>query len=133
MKNFKKLFKSERAIQDYIVTDGIAENSNEMKFVRTLEDAEEVSVYAKLPKTFQIPTPVGNYSPDWAIAFKDGYGIKHIYFVAETKGSMGSLELRGIEKAKTECADVLFNKLQLGEGVRYGIVTSYQELLDILK
>ncbi len=131
--DFKKLFKSERAIQDYIVTDGIAENSNEMKFVRTLEDAEEVSVYAKLPRTFQIPTPVGNYSPDWAIAFKDGFGIKHIYFVAETKGSMGSLELRGIEKAKTDCADVLFNKLQLGEGVRYGVVNSYQTLLDILK
>ena len=56
-------------------------------------------VYAKLPKGFHIPTPVGNYSPDWAIAFKEGT-VKHVYFVAETKGSMSSLDLREIEKGK---------------------------------
>ena len=49
--------------------------------------AEEVCVYAKLPKGFSIPTPVGNYSPDWAIAFNKGT-VKHIFFIAETKGTM---------------------------------------------
>lgn len=76
-----------------------AEKSIERKFAEDLDATEEVCVYAKLPRTFQIPTPVGNYSPDWAIAFYEGK-VKHIFFVAETKGTMESLELRPIEQAK---------------------------------
>ena len=76
-----------------------AEKSIERKFAEDLDAAEEVCVYAKLPRTFQIPTPVGNYSPDWAIAFYEGK-VKHIFFVAETKGTMESLELRPIEQAR---------------------------------
>ena len=71
---------------------------------KNLDGATEVCVYAKLPRTFQIPTPVGNYAPDWAIAFNKGT-VKHIFFIAETKGSMGTMELRGVEKAKIECAE----------------------------
>ena len=67
-------------------------------------------VYAKLPRGFLIPTPVGNYNPDWAIAFKEGT-VKHIYFVAETKGSMSSMELREIEKTKIECARKFFDEM----------------------
>lgn len=55
--------------------------------------AKEVCVFAKLPKGFYISTPMGNYTPDWAIAFHDGM-VKHIYFIAETKGSLESLQLR---------------------------------------
>lgn len=84
---------------DYIFVDGNSANSVERKFVDSLEVADEVMVYAKLPKGFHIPTPVGNYSPDWAIAFEEGK-VKHIYFIAETKGSMSSLELREIEKTR---------------------------------
>lgn len=74
--------------------------SIERKFAEDLDAADEVCVYAKLPRTFQIPTPVGNYSPDWAIAFYEGT-VKHIFFIAETKGTMESLELRPIEQAKS--------------------------------
>ena len=80
-------------------TDGTAEQSVERRFVKDLDSAAEVCVYAKLPKGFSIPTPVGNYSPDWAIAFHDGT-VKHIFFIAETKGTMDSLDIRPIEKAK---------------------------------
>ena len=66
-------------------------------------------IYAKLPKGFYIPTPVGHYSPDWAIVFHEGK-VKHIYFVAETKGTMESLNLRPIEKAKIDCAKKLFSR-----------------------
>ena len=69
------------------------------KFAEDLDNADEVVVYAKLPKGFYIPTPVGNYSPDWAIAFKEG-SVKHVYFIAETKGSLDNLELRKVETAK---------------------------------
>ena len=129
--DFNKAFKANKHIQDYVVTDGSAEKSVERKFAEELDKAEEVCVYAKLPRTFQIPTPVGNYAPDWAIAFNEGT-VKHIYFIAETKGTMESLELRPIERAKIQCAHKLFNELSTNE-VRYREVTSYQDLLNVMR
>ena len=79
------MFLAKKAVQDYVFTDGTADKSIERKFAEDLDAADEVCVYAKLPRAFQIPTPVGNYSPDWAIAFYEGT-VKHIFFVAETKG-----------------------------------------------
>ena len=130
--DFNKAFRAKKAIQDYVFTDGTAENSVERRFAEDLDSAEEVCVYAKLPKTFKIPTPVGNYSPDWAIAFNDGFGIKHIYFIAETKGSLESLDIRPIEKAHIRCAKKLFNELSTSK-VRYHEVTSYEDLLNVMK
>lgn len=130
--DYEKAYRAEKAVQDYVVTDGVGEESVERKFAKALDNAGEVCVYAKLPRSFHIPTPVGNYAPDWAIAFNEGC-VKHIYFVAETKGSMESMELRGIEKAKTDCARKLFNELQLADNVRYEVVNDYQNLLDIMK
>ena len=111
-------------------TDGSADKSKERVFAEDLEAAGEVCVYAKLPKGFHIPTPVGNYSPDWAIAFYEGT-VKHIYFIAETKGTMESLNLRPIEQAKISCAKKLFNEISTND-VRYHDVDSYQSLLDIM-
>ena len=126
-----RAFKAEKHIQDYVFTDGLAENSVERRFAEKLEHAADVVVYAKLPRGFYIPTPVGKYSPDWAIAFKKG-SVKHIYFVAETKGSMSEMDLRPIEKAKIDCATVLFNKLKCAEDVRYHLVTTYDDLLNAM-
>ena len=125
-----KAFRVQKHIQDYVFTDGMAEKSIERKFAESLEGADEVCVYAKLPKGFSIPTPVGNYSPDWAIAFNEGT-VKHIFFVAETKGTMESLELRPIEKAKISCARKLFNKIST-DNVVYHDVDSYQNLLNVM-
>ena len=123
-----KAYRAQKAIQDYVFTDGSAEKSVERKFAESLDGAEEVFIYAKLPKGFYIPTPVGHYSPDWAIVFHEGK-VKHIYFVAETKGTMESLNLRPIEKAKIDCAKKLFSRLSNGL-VTYDHVDSYQELLN---
>lgn len=128
--SFDKAFLAKKAIQDYVFTDGSAEKSIERKFAEDLDAAEEVCVYAKLPRTFQIPTPVGNYSPDWAIAFYEGT-VKHIFFVAETKGTMETLELRPIEQAKISCAKKLFNEMSTSHVV-YHDVDSYQSLLNIM-
>lgn len=128
--SFDKAFLAKKAIQDYVFTDGSAEKSIERKFAEDLDAAEEVCVYAKLPRTFQIPTPVGNYSPDWAIAFYEGT-VKHIFFVAETKGTMESLNLRPIEQAKISCAKKLFNEMSTSN-VRYHDVDSYQSLLNVM-
>lgn len=126
-----KAFKAKKSILDYVFTDGIAEKSIERKFVENLDISDEVAVYAKLPKGFHIPTPVGNYSPDWAIAFVQGK-VKHIYFIAETKGSMSSMELREIEKNKIACAEKLFAQLSTKE-VKYGKIDSYDQLINLVK
>jgi type III restriction enzyme len=128
--DYKKAFKANKHIKDYVFTDGTADRSVERVFAEDLDNANEVCVYAKLPKSFYIPTPVGNYSPDWAIAFNDG-AVKHIYFVAETKGSMDSMQLRKIENVKIECANILFNKMSNSK-IKYEKVDSYSELLKIL-
>jgi len=119
-----------RHIYDYVITDSKIERT----FVKELDTSAEVVVYAKLPKGFFIPTPVGNYNPDWAISFKEGT-IKHIYFVAETKGSISSMELREIEKTKIECARKFFDKLNqkaYNGNVKYDVVNSYGKLMDIV-
>lgn len=126
---FKNAFKAAKHIRDYVFTDGLnKERSKERKFAEELDNAEEVCVYAKLPRSFYIPTPVGNYSPDWAIAFYEG-SVKYIYFVAETKGSLDTLQLRPIEEAKIKCAKKLFNKMSTSK-VRYEYVTNYTDLLN---
>ncbi|MFP3154803.1 DEAD/DEAH box helicase family protein [Lachnospiraceae bacterium ZAX-1] len=131
---YAKAFKAKHAIQDYVFTDGSASNSIERHFAADLDVADEVVVYAKLPRGprgFYIPTPVGNYSPDWAISFKKG-AVKHIFFIAETKGTMDSLELRPIEQAKISCAKKLFNEIST-TGVKYHDVDSYQSLLTVME
>jgi type III restriction enzyme len=117
-------------IYDYAITD----SNIERNFVKELDTSAEVVVYAKLPRGFLIPTPVGDYNPDWAISFKEG-SVKHIYFVAETKGSMSSMVLREIEKTKIECARKFFDKINLQiseEKVKYDVVDSYSKLMDVV-
>ena len=129
--DFRKAYSARKCIQDYVFTDGTAERSVERRFAEDLDNADEVVVYAKLPKGFYIPTPVGNYSPDWAIAFKEGT-VKHVYFIAETKGSMSSLQLRKIEEAKIDCASKLFASMS-DKDIVYGKVDSFATLLGILR
>ncbi|MFC7336009.1 type III restriction-modification system endonuclease [Haloferula chungangensis] len=123
---FSKAFKANNHIYDYVFTDSNIERA----FAENLDTSAEVTVYAKLPRGFSIPTPVGDYNPDWAIAFEDGR-VKHIYFIAETKGSMSSLELREIEKARIQCAKKFFAKISTDQ-VKYDMVDSYGKLMDIV-
>jgi type III restriction enzyme len=119
--------KLQRHIYDYVFTDSTIERA----FVKELDTSEEVVVYAKLPNGFSIPTPVGPYNPDWAITFKEGM-VKHIYFIAETKGSMSSMDLRKIEECKIECAKKFFAKIT-SEQVKYDVVDSYGKLMELVK
>lgn len=125
--NFDNAVKVERHITPWVVVD----SDTEKQFARDLDkDEGDVCVYAKLPRTFKIPTPVGDYSPDWAIAFYEGK-VKYIYFIAETKGSMESMQLKKIEDAKIQCAKKLFSKLN-GGMVHYDVADTYQHLMDIM-
>ncbi|WP_232718527.1 type III restriction-modification system endonuclease [Gordonia metallireducens] len=121
--------KLRKHIYDYVVTD----SNIERDFVNEIDTSNEVAVYAKLPRGFFIPTPVGDYNPDWAIAFTEG-SVKHVYFVAETKGSLSSLQLKGIENAKIECARRFFKSLNEKNGgdVTYDVVTDYTELMRLV-
>lgn len=117
-----------RHIYDYLVSASKAAR----KFAERLESSTEVIVYSKLPSGFKIPTPGGNYNPDWAIAFTEG-SVQHIYFVAETKGYISSLQLRNMEEIKTDCAKKFFEMLhQKFNPVKYGVVKSYGDLLNIV-
>lgn len=126
-------FKADRHIWDYVVTD----SDNERKFVEELDGADEVIVYAKLPDRFQIPTPFGNYNPDWAIAF-DKDKVRQVYFVAETKGSMSDADLRDKEKRKIDSAKKFFATLNeenqsLGDAVKYAVIDSFSSLMSLVK
>ncbi len=121
---FDKAYRASKHITDYVVAD----SKGERDFAHDLDEASEVVVYAKLPRTFQIPTPVGNYAPDWAIAMERG-NVKHIFFIAETKGSLQSMQLSAIENAKIDCCTQLFKDMSTAT-VRYHKVTNYQDLLD---
>lgn len=116
--------KAQRHLYDHIVYD----STNERDFAADLDTNSDVAVYVKLPDSFYIATPVGKYNPDWAIAFYEGT-VKHIYFVAETKGSMRSMELRLIEESKIHCAREHFKAIS-GNNVVYDVVDSYQALLE---
>lgn len=116
--------KADKHLYDHILYD----STNERDFAKDLDVDSHVAVYVKLPDGFYISTPVGRYNPDWAIAFYEGK-VKHIYFVAETKGSMRSMQLRGIEEAKIHCAREHFKAISSGDVV-YDVIDGYQALLD---
>lgn len=119
--------KSKKHLYDHVVYD----SKNEKVFSEELDVNNEVAVYVKLPSRFYISTPVGKYNPDWAIAFREG-SVKHIYFVAETKGSMCSMDLREIEKSKIHCATEHFRAIS-GKDIKYHVVDSYEHLLELVQ
>lgn len=118
--------KAQKHLYDHIVYD----STNEHDFATELDTNKAVAVYVKLPNGFYISTPVGKYNPDWAIAFYEGE-VKHIYFIAETKGSMSSMQLRDIEKGKIHCAKEHFKAIS-SDNVVYDVIDSYQSLLNIV-
>ena len=121
-----KAYRASKNIQDYVFPDSNIERS----FAEELDAAAEVVVYAKLPRKFKIPTPVGDYAPDWAIAFEKG-SVKHVFFIAETKGTMSTMEIKGVEGAKIACAKKLFNEMSTRD-VRYHNVANYDDLLQVM-
>lgn len=122
--------KLKKHIYDYVIADSDVEK----RFADDLDAADEVVVYAKLPRGFLIPTPVGDYNPDWAITFRKG-SVKHIFFVAETKGTMSSMKLREIEKTKIQCARKFFTEITSSvtqDKVKYDVVDGYEKLMDLV-
>ena len=124
--DFDRTYAAKKHITDYVFSD----SQGERQFAHDLDEANEVVVYAKLSRSFQIPTPVGNYAPDWAIAMQKE-GVKHIFFIAETKGTMSSMDITPIERAKIDCAKKLFDTISTVK-VRYHQVTNYQDLIDCM-
>ena len=128
--NFKgslaeNILEVKKHVYDYLKTDSKIERA----FAQYLEIQDnDIMVYAKLPSGFKIPTPVGNYNPDWAIVF-DTDEFKFAYFIAETKGSMESLQLKEIETRKINYAKKHFESLNHSE-IKYDVISTYQDLRD---
>ena len=129
--NDKSVLRSETPLRKHIYDFLTSDSMVEAEFAKALENSTEVVVYAKLPKSFYITTPVANYSPDWAIVF-DKEKVRHIYFVAETKGTDSDLELREIEKLKIHCAAQHFKEIS-GGVVKFSKVNSYARMLEIIQ
>ncbi len=124
--NVNKAIELSKHITPYVAYD----SDGERNFATSLQAATEVLIFAKLPRKLKIPTPVGYYAPDWAIVFEEGT-VRHVFFVAETKGSLDKMELRGVELAKTECAKRLFNTISTNT-TRYGVVDKFENLYKII-
>ncbi len=122
--------KLKKHVYDYAITDSKVER----EFAENLDGSDEVVVYAKLPRGFLISTPVGNYNSDWVISFNKNR-VKYIYFVAETKGSMLSMQLHKIEETKIECARKFFGVIRRrieNDSVKYDVVSNYGKLMEIV-
>lgn len=127
--------KATEKLSNHVFDYAIVDSKVEREFVRDLDKSADVVVYSKLPRGFLIPTPVGDYNPDWAIAFKEG-GVKHLYFVAETKGDQPSMKMRELETTKIKCARKFFDEIgrQINEDkVKYDVVTDYASLMAVVK
>ncbi len=124
--NINKAVELSKHITPYVAYD----SNGERDFAQSLQSATEVLIFAKLPRKLKIPTPVGYYAPDWAIVFEEGT-VRHIFFVAETKGSLDKMEMRGVELAKTDCAKKLFNSISTNT-VRYGVINKFENLYNII-
>ena len=116
---------SKKSLYDLVVVD----SKGEMDFAEALEKQDMVQVYTKLPRGFYINTPMGHYNPDWAVVFKEDCGVRHIYFIAETKGSIIEADLRDVEKAKIACATKHFQSIGASD-VQYDVVNSWDTLYN---
>lgn len=107
----------EKSIYDHIIYDSGPEHD----FAERLEAMDEVKLFIKLPDWFLVPTPVGDYNPDWAVVFtiQDQFGNERekLYLVRETKGSLDPDQLRGSEEMKIECAERHFQALEVNYDV----------------
>jgi type III restriction enzyme len=124
--DFAGAYKAAKHMWEYVFTDA----KNERKFVEELDTAAEVVVYSQLPRGFGTPTPMGNYNPDWAIAFKQDK-VKHVFSIAETKGSMSSIELRAIKECRIACARRFYRDISSAD-VKYEVVYSYAKLRSLV-
>lgn len=115
-----------KSVHDLVICD----SETEREFAQQLELSEMVRVYAKLPTWFKIPTPLGTYTPDWALLVQHNAEAR-VYFVAETKGAR--LNLRPIEKAKTELGAKHFGALKTDDqSARYMVIDNFDQLRSVL-
>ena len=122
----KILLETKKSVYEQVAYD----STNEAAFAGELEKNEAVRVYAKLPSWFQVPTPLGPYNPDWAILVQDKAGSDHLYFVVETKGSIFTEDLRGVEDMKIECGKAHFEALSLARpSAKYIVAHTFNDFV----
>lgn len=119
LEDMVKVQKQEKTLYDFVKVDSEIES----EFARDLETREDVQFYVKLPGWFTVDTPIGKYNPDWAIVFEKD---KRVYFVAETKASLDSGDLRASEDMKVRCGAKHFARL---DGVRFQKVRKLSEIV----
>jgi len=121
----KNMLEAQKSVYEQVVY----ESDTERVFALDLEKNSAIKVYVKLPGWFTIPTPLGNYNPDWAVVVEKE-GEERVYFVVETKGGLFKDDLREKEKAKIDCGKVHFNAIAEGDSPAHYIVA--RNIEDVL-
>jgi type III restriction enzyme len=115
--NYLSSLQVKKSIYDYVEYDSEVER----EFAQQLDQRDDIKIFVKLPRWFEIETPVGKYNPDWAVAKEDG---ETLYLVRETKGTPNLLQLRTDEANKVRCGSKHFEEL----GVDFKEVTNANEV-----
>ncbi len=121
----QNLQESRKGVYDYVIYDSDVERNFALSFERN----PMVKVYAKLPSSFKIDTPLGGYNPDWAVVIEQG-GEERLYFVIESKGSLFADALRPTEQAKIDCGKAHFEALE--SEVRFVKATRMTDVEDAI-
>jgi len=120
--NLFEVTKIDKTVFNYIPIDG--NSSIERDFARDCEADENIKFFFKLPKSFKVPTPIGNYTPDWAVIFEH---CDRIYFVAEIKSSLDQQLSREVESMKIACGEKHFALFE-SSGVKYKLAVTTKDL-----
>lgn len=102
------------------------DSQGEYDFAESLENDENILLFTKLKKGgFIIDTPYGNYTPDWAIIYKDLRGDSKIYFIVETKFQKEENQLIKEEQTKIKCGKLHFKAVS--DNIKFDWVNSYKD------
>ena len=136
---FEKIVSHKDSVQDITnkkksIYDAVVFNSGvEKNFAIELDKDERIKLFIKLPTWFSVRTPLGGYTPDWAIVtakigIKDKESDEKVYFVIETKGSIDESQRRVSENQKIECAKKHFEVIK----IRYKDVANYPQFVELM-
>jgi len=115
--NYLSALPVQSSVYEYVAYDSEVER----EFARQLDERDDIKLFVKLPRWFEIDTPVGQYNPDWAILKQNGGPL---YLVRETKGTRDFLKLRTSEADKVRCGQRHFEAL----GVPFAVVVTADEV-----
>lgn len=115
------------------ISDAVSAASEvERRFILQLDAHAAVQVFAKLPDSFTIPTPLGEYHPDWMVLLRAG-NARQRFFVLDTQTALAASRPRHSALAKLDCVRKFFEQLHGSHSsmtIQFELVATFEELLE---